>query len=256
MFENRSFRVFTEIREIDQATKGFLKGQLIMIAGKKGMGIHSFMLSVLYNLLMKDRNCGYLAFNRTSQEILEMLIIQAYQEKLEFPLSEEDEFNLNLAFMLLEDSPLFIRYFLQNQETDLKRIVQTLRVMEKCRIVFVDKPIKLSNQDLYIHEVIELKQIAVQQKVTIFFPLYLDEDHNDNDLKQTTLKHWQTHWVDHTIQLNRPVYYDKSIETFPGIEKAEAHLFRRNDYVSSCDLKLNTNYQYFEQWNEAHLLPF
>jgi hypothetical protein len=67
--------MYAGVKEIDEVTLGFRKGNLLAIGGYAGSGKTSFMLSILYyNAVVLKKNCVFITFEVTTDEIRGWLI--------------------------------------------------------------------------------------------------------------------------------------------------------------------------------------
>ena len=134
--------VTSGFQELDKYTNGFQKSDLIIVAGRPGMGKTSFGLSVLLNAAKAGFHCAFFSLEMSSEQLVRRLISgegKILQKTLRTGDFKADDFDKHIkAVTALDELPIYLDDTSQITVNQIKAKCRKLFNNHTLDIIFVD----------------------------------------------------------------------------------------------------------------------
>ncbi len=132
----------TGFEDFDSELGGFLKGELIVIGARPGMGKTQFIVNLCTNIALKDKPCGFLSLELSSYLLANRFISNiskvSHQELMKGDFKEQNDFDIKDAVSKLNRMPIYIYDQYVNSIFSIIERCKSLVEEKKVEIVFID----------------------------------------------------------------------------------------------------------------------
>jgi replicative DNA helicase len=263
-------------RDVNDFTAGWLSPDLIILAGRPGMGKSAYAIFNCKKIILEDVPAALISYEMPSSQILERMVASMAKvnskKMLKGELSAEEWKRTQEAFLHIENKPLH----LIDKPLSLSRLINRIRYLvlkHGVKIVYIDYVQlvpndidKVHNEDLRIGGISRrLKLLAMELQIPIVLLSQLSRAvEGRGGLKKPNLADLRGSGsleqdADIVGFFYRPDYYKISMQGYlnDGENLCQLLMLKgRRIGTAEFDLFYRMKYNYFEDWDNHHVKHF
>ncbi len=158
----------TGFEDFDSELGGFLKGELVVIGARPGMGKTQFIVNLCTNIASQGKACGFLSLELSSYLLANRFISNiskvSHQELMKGDFKEQNDFNIKDAVSKLNRMPIYIYDQYVNSIFSIVERCKSLVEENKVEVVFIDYVQLIGNNNGRYNRESELAMITRKLK--------------------------------------------------------------------------------------------
>lgn len=263
----------TEFIDYDEQYGGLLKGELVVIGARPGMGKTQFMINLCTNIASAGKPCGFLSLEMSTFLLANRFISnisRVSQHDIVFnPIKGQTEIDINRAVAVLNTMPVYIRDQFVNTLFSVTEGCRQLVKEKGVEVIFIDYLQLIGNHNrrqsreaelAYITR--ELKRLAMELNISIVTNSQLSRQVENrpggskrpqlSDLRETGAIEQD---ADRVIFLYRPEYYGLEVDENNDSTRGLVEVIVAKNKTGHCgSIKLQTdkNFTGFKKYDGGY----
>lgn len=263
----------TDFTDYDEQFGGLIKGELVVIGGRPGMGKSQFMINLCTNIASLGKPCGFLSLEMSTFLLANRFISnisRVSQQDIAFnEFTGQREIDINRAVNVLNTMPIYIRDQYINTLTSVTEGCRQLVNENEVQVIFIDYLQLIGNYNrrqsreselAYITR--ELKRLAMELNISIVTTSQLSRSVENrpggsrrpqlSDLRESGAIEQD---ADRVIFLYRPEYYGMEVDENNEPTRGLVEVIVAKNKTGNCGtfkLKAEQNFSAFKKYNGGY----
>ena len=208
----------TGIKQLDEYTKGFKKGELIVIGGRPAMGKTTFLLNIARNIISDNKRVLYISLEKEGKYLIDLLeSLTPNDDRKELAVRQNNIEILDHSSYVMSIELLNRIIYRSIKRFEKKYMCVTLEAVDLIIIDGIDNMFTLNKKPLentFVHEaLISLKHNSLHYDCPIVITATVKREIESRNDRRPTLDDFKSidgkdNCIDEVIMLYRDSYYD------------------------------------------------